>query len=443
MLINKIKTLPDKIKKLEKILLISHKAFELLKANQEYEEYLNFVTNSVKVNSIIENGIKTAVENKNIEYYDIRDSEIKNFWRCFMYKIGYLGNFEKVPQVVEYILNSDVENLEKEYKNGWDINKKITLSEFITETPLEIAIQCIKEEVILWLIEKGVNVKADVDDWGTPISSTARFLSSEMCELFIKHGALENLTKKQYKRIYTDIYYGENFKNIDIFEKYGVTVKKYGNNCLRKAVYDKNQKLAQMFLDYGADINYHEYDQVFTDNSTPVIVAATTDSLKLVKWLVEKGADITIKNKFGERPYTIAVLNENQEMIDYIKSLEPVDFHNEEARKSIIKKYKLPKDMVEFFNKGDLKIEFSENIDSKYIEFWKLEDTVEMTWKRKKYLSLVKDLENYWLHLLWYPKEKTLYIFDAEHEEIFKIGDWSYFINNCEEIVGKFLDGEL
>ena len=163
----------------------------------------------------------------------------------------------------------------------------------------------------------------------------------------------------------------------------------------------------------------------------------------MVKWLVEKGADITIKNKFGERPYTIAVLNENQEMIDYIKSLEPVDFHNEEARKSIIKKYKLPKDMVEFFNKGDLKIEFSENIDSKYIEFWKLEDTVELTLKRKKYLSLVKDLENYWLHLLWYPKEKTLYIFDGEHEEIFKIGDWSYFINNCEEIVGKFLDGEL
>ena len=42
-----------------------------------------------------------------------------------------------------------------------------------------------------------------------------------------------------------------------------------------------------------------------------------------------------------------------------------------------------------------------------------------------------------------YPKEKTLYIFDGEHEEIFKIGDWNYFINNCEEIVRKFLNGEL
>lgn len=226
-----------------------------------------------------------------------------------MYKIGYIGNFETVPQVVEYIINSDIEKLEEEYKKGWDINKKIFIPEFAIETPLEIAIQCIKEEVIMWL--------------------------------------------------------------------------------------------------------------------------------------VEKGADITIKNKFGERPYTIAVLNKNQEIMDYIKSLEPVDFHNEEARKGIIKKYKLPKDMVEFFNKGDLKIEFSGNIDSKYIEFFKLEDTVEMTWKRKKYLSLVKDLENYWLHLLWYSKEKILYIFDGEHEEIYKIGDWSYFINNCEEIVGKFINGEL
>ena len=184
----------------------------------------------------------------------------------------------------------------------------------LTETPLEIAIQCIKEEVILWLIEKGVNVKADVDDWGNSYFKCSSFFIFKMCELFIKHGALENLTKKQYKRIYTDIYYGKNFKNIDIFEKYQVTVKKYGNNCLRKAVYDRNQKLAQMFLDYGADINYHEYDQVFSDNSTPVIVAATTDSLKLVKWLVEKGADITIKNKFGERPYTIAVLNESHKV---------------------------------------------------------------------------------------------------------------------------------
>ena len=100
-----------------------------------------------------------------------------------------------------------------------------------------------------------------------------------MCELLIKHGALENLTKRQYERIFADIYYGKKFENIDIFEKYGVTVKKYGNNCIREAVYDRNIELAQMFLDYGADINYHEYEMVFTDNSTPVMVAVQRNSL--------------------------------------------------------------------------------------------------------------------------------------------------------------------
>ena len=102
-----------------------------------------------------------------------------------MYKIGYIGNFETVPQVVEYIINSDIEKLEEEYKKGWDINKKIFIHEFAIETPWEIAIQCIKEEVIMWLLEKGVNVKAEIDDWGSPISSAGRFLSSDMCELLI------------------------------------------------------------------------------------------------------------------------------------------------------------------------------------------------------------------------------------------------------------------
>lgn len=46
-----------------------------------------------------------------------------------MYKIGYIGNFKTVPQVVEHIINNDIDNLEKEYNNGWDINQKIVLSE--------------------------------------------------------------------------------------------------------------------------------------------------------------------------------------------------------------------------------------------------------------------------------------------------------------------------
>jgi len=59
----------------------------------------------------------------------------------------------------------------------------------------------------------------------------------------------------------------------------------------------KRQETSPDVLDYGADINYHEYEMVFTQQETPVMVATQRNSIDLVKWLVEKGADITIKSK--------------------------------------------------------------------------------------------------------------------------------------------------
>ena len=360
-----------------------------------------------------------------------------------MYKIGYMGTFEKVPQIVEHILEKNIEKLEEKYKKGWDINKKIPLGKYIEITPLVIAIQCNNEEVIVWLLGKGVDIKPKKNEWVTPISDVARFCSPEMCELFIKHGALEGLNRIQSLRIYDDIYYGKKFENVNIFEKYGLTVKEFGSNCLRNAVYDQDKEVAQMFLEYGADINYNEYEMVFTDEATPLIVAVQVGSLEMVKWLIENGADVTIKNKFGRRAYTEAILQKQDEIANYIKSVEPKEYHESEDMKEKIKKFKLSKEMVKFLEEKEQKIEFSPNFPSRYIKFYMLEDAIELTWKRKKYLSIVEEIENYEIDILWYVKDKSIYLLDVEHEEIFKLGDWEYFINNCEEIIGKFLDGEL
>lgn len=115
-----------------------------------------------------------------------------------MYKIGYIGNFKTVPQVVEHIINNDIDNLEKEYNNGWDINQKIVLSEYTDITPIKIAIQCKNERAIKWLLEKGANVRAKEGRLGNTDFRCSPFLvTTEICELFIQHGALENLTKRQ------------------------------------------------------------------------------------------------------------------------------------------------------------------------------------------------------------------------------------------------------
>lgn len=354
-----------------------------------------------------------------------------------MYKISFLGNFEVVPKIVEYILNNDIDHLEEEYQKGWDIDDEIVLDFDIVETPITIALACNLEKVILWLLEKGVNVKRKKKEIMGPISFAGRFASPDICEKLIEKGALDNLSKEQLYRIYDDIYYGKNFRNIEVFEKYGISVKKYGNNCLRQAVSDEDEKVAKLFLDYGADINYHEHDMVFSDNSTPLIIAASTNNTELCKWLVENGADVTIKSKYGDRPYTVALHNKNEELMEYFKGLEPEEFHGKEARKAIIKDYKLSKTIIEFFEEDNLKIEFSGRLNIDYIKFYKLEDTVPITFKGKKFLSLIEKMDNYWFNLLWNPKEKSLYIFDPEHEELYFVGDFETFIKEPEAIFEK------
>ena len=109
-------------------------------------------------------------------------------------------------------------------------------------------------------------------------------------------------------------------------------LKQYGGEALRSMASHGNQLLVEYLIQNGADINYHKPDMVFPYASTPVTEAARHNDFSMVRWLVEQGADITIPDKYGDRPYTVAVQNKNQEMAAYLKALEPEEWHNEQEK---------------------------------------------------------------------------------------------------------------
>ena len=91
----------------------------------------------------------------------------------------------------------------------------------------------------------------------------------------------------------------------------------------------------------------------------------------MCKYLVEHGADITITEKDGMRPYSIAVEKGDMEMAEYFKSLEPAEFHDIQNKMDQLKPFKLPKALVNFLEGDHLYFELPDS-DFISIEFFHL-----------------------------------------------------------------------
>lgn len=118
---------------------------------------------------------------------------------------------------------------------------------------------------------------------------------------------------------------------------------------------------------------------VYPYRATPLTVAARQNDLTMVKTLIERGADVTLAEKDGERAYTIAVASKNTEMADLLKSLEPADFHDLHNKLHTLRSYKLPAALTSFLSGENLRVKLPANeygVD--YIDFFTLTDTIEM-----------------------------------------------------------------
>ena len=306
-----------------------------------------------------------------------------------MYQIAYIGRWETLPETAAAICDYDTSKLEVLLQGGLDLDDPIQLSEYIKLTPLEIAV-----------------FRNDVP----------------MIHFLLGHGADPGLAEEQPLLLTAARCCGP------------VVV----------ALFAGQAELAKLLLEKGADINYHKPDMMFPYASTPVTEAARSNNFPMVRWLIEQGADITIADKYGDRPYTVAVQNKNQELADYLKALEPEDWHNEQEKARQLMPYKLPAKLVEYLKTGPLRLEFPEQEWVKWAELYSFMDVQEMTWKRKKLLSLMAAMDNYSDYLLlWSPRDKKLWYLDIEHEEFHPLAKWDDFIADPGRYLNGMIEGEF
>ena len=222
--------------------------------------------------------------------------------------------------------------------------------------------------------------------------------------------------------------YGKRYENLQLIHDLGHTVQKYGGRAFRNGITDENYEVLDFFINNGVDINYNKPDSVYPFKPTPLCVAARYVDLQMCKYLVEHGADVTITEKDGMRPYSIAIEKGDMEMAEYFKNLEPAEYHDKQNKMDQLKPFKLPKGLVSFLEGDTLYFELPDS-DFISIEFLPLLDTVPFKWGRRKLLRLSKELGEYndW-QIIWDPKSKKIGCYDIEHQELRELCKFDEFM---------------
>ncbi|WP_442604125.1 ankyrin repeat domain-containing protein [Paenibacillus sp. KN14-4R] len=353
-----------------------------------------------------------------------------------------IGKFAELPEIAMHIYEGNMSALETAIAAGWDIEEGIVLSKYTTLSPLDLALVSERLDVVKLLVEHGVNLNVK----NNPAFLLAvRYCKEDIVRYVAAQGAKLDKLNQVRSGAYSQAYYG-NKKNIPFIHELGLDIKQHAGAVLRTAVSDHDRETVAYLLDNGVDINYNEPNMVYPYQATPLTVAARMGNLAMVKYLVERGADVTLAEKDGERPYTIAVSNKHTELTDYLKSLEPADFHNVENKKYELRKYKLTDELVSFLTGDKLHLELAPNeYGIAYIDFFTLTDTIEMKIGRQKLLRLSADIDNYsHLYLVWNPKKKgQIGCYDVEHKEYANFCSFAEFLVQPEMYLIKYMEGEL
>ncbi|MEK5182625.1 ankyrin repeat domain-containing protein [Paenibacillus odorifer] len=357
-----------------------------------------------------------------------------------MIRLKDIGKFEELPQMAMHIYNGNIPELEAAIRAGWDIEEGIVLSQYTTLTPLDLALISERMDVIKLLVQHGVNLNVK----NNPAFLLAvRYCKEDIVRYIAAQGAKLDKLNQVKSGAYSQAYYG-NKNNIPLIHELGLDIKQHGGGVLRKAVSDHDLKTVTYLLDHGVDINYNKSDMVYPYQATPLTVATRMGNQAMVQFLIERGADVTLAEKDGDRPYTIAVSNKNTALADYLKSLEPAEFHDIENKKFELRKYKLSDELVSFLTGKNLRLELTQNeYEIRYIDFFTLTDTIEMKIGRQKLLRLSADIDNYSdLLLMWNPKKKGLIgCYDVEHQTYADLCSFAEFLTQPEIYLINYLEG--
>lgn len=328
-----------------------------------------------------------------------------------------------VPEVVRHIVEGDLPALQAEVAASSEALAPVRTTDGTNLSLLQVAVILNQPEVCRWLREQDISGTDGV----ASLQLAARYAGREVIELF--RDQVGTLSAEQKKALYSAVGHEGRFENIAVLEDIGIPVRDFAGNLFRVLAWKDNREVLATLLERGVDVNYHEPDMVEPYAPTAVLSATRHGQPEVVRFLVEHGADVTIADRTGERPYTAALKTKDLKLAEYLRSLEPEEWHNRVEKERELKPFTLPQELVEMVRSEDRRLSFPEEETVTWIEFLDFLNLRPLTIRRKKYLLLCDSFEHYgdMYQVLWHGKARQLFIWDTEHHELHELGTWEDF----------------
>lgn len=354
---------------------------------------------------------------------------------------------KKIEDLWQYDISQDIimgniDILQREFNKGWNINEP--LAKYAIEgqytLPLMLAIKHSSMQSVVFLVEHGAMLDPDPDH---AFIFAMRYADEETIRYVVQSGAKVKVSGGVLNA-YDFINQCNSFENIEkkipLAIELGLAIQPYGQHAFYREIKNSNYRVADLYIKYGIDLNYNKKTDWNSHGDTPLCQVACYGEKEMLEYLIRHGADPTIPNKSGKRPYVIALMVGKLENARFLKQYEA---NGEGLDERVIKK--LPKDLYDFLEKGNLKVTLTDYYGIEYIEFFPLEDLAITNFDGRKGILLTREIENYpGLCLLWNTKKKCISYYEEEHRWYGDFGvSFQTFVEQAVRYIAAIFTGEF